>query len=179
MCGSPPHAWGRCFLSLFGSLLFGGSPPHAWGRWDKGWGAFPPLTVHPHMRGADGTVESNNILGAGSPPHAWGRCILSVAAPTRCRFTPTCVGQIHYSGKVVNNSCRFTPTCVGQITPSFRSAIRIFGSPPHAWGRCIWCAVFVRLPIGSPPHAWGRWSAWLRSALFPPVHPHMRGADAD
>ena len=111
--GSPPHAWGQSGRAFRKIGLTLGSPPHAWGQWAthaatgatdrftptcvgtivrsvRGfgrWTVHPHMrgdngssrprerrySVHPHMRGDNDGMPQNVDLLTGSPPHAWGQ----------------------------------------------------------------------------------------------------------
>ena len=91
-----------------------GSPPRAWGRWPRSPGGsgrrrFTPTcvgkirlmsqgqgraTVHPHVRGEDGSRFPPRLTQPGSPPRAWGRFPHMAVLFGRGRFTPTCVGKM-------------------------------------------------------------------------------------
>ena len=122
-CGSPPHAWGRCY--------------------DVGIDLLHVLRFTPTCVGQMFMRSAMKYGYHGSPPHAWGRCTTRRQNAGRMsRFTPTCVGQITGPNNEINSLSRFTPTCVGQIRleHQFRP-FRLYGSPPHAWGR--WYALLV------------------------------------
>src|SRR5690606_41962822 len=59
--------------------------------------SFPPRrssvpTVHPHVRGVDGSRCGRRGERGGSPPRAWGRLQVLRQALLASRFTPTCAG---------------------------------------------------------------------------------------
>ena len=157
LAGSPPHAWGRCFLV-------------------KNFFIINP--VHPHMRGADGALPGGINGSSAVHPHMRGADNHVVVELRRIlRFTPTCVGQIHSLQ---------SPSVSSSVHPHMRGAdesnphiqpICFIGSPPHAWGRCSSIVELSLSPDGSPPHAWGRCSICYSDTFWNKVHPHMRGAD--
>ena len=73
------------------------------------------------------------------------------------RFIPTCVGQMFLLTACLLQPRRFIPTCVGQIMAGDGRTAR---------------------PAGSSPRAWGRFPYRRSLRCVPPVHPHVRGADA-
>src|SRR5690606_12600160 len=91
-------------------------------------------TVHPHVRGDDGSGAKWRRLPPGSPPRAWGR--------------PTDLNAQRALG-------RFTPTCVG-TTAAFAESARAFAVHPHVRGDDGLAARGVVNICGSPPRAWGR-----------------------
>ena len=113
--GSPPHAWGQCYIINFIAIR--------------------QESVHPHMRGDNRYSPIQHSKYHGSPPHAWGQCGFLIDVFGVDRFTPTCVGTIsHFSIASITHlvhphmrgdnppisqtsDCiiRFTPTCVGTI----------------------------------------------------------------
>ena len=151
-----PTCVGQTFRNVYdGSVAFGSSP-RAWGRQSVRLTVVAGISVHPHVRGADGTQgalqhlvlrfiptcvgqtfsgTASQDLWVGSSPHAWGRPVPEDPHVVQHRFIPTCVGQTR--------------------SAAARSAV-FCGSSPHAWGR--------RPPPCGPGHQ-------------SPVHPHMRGAD--
>ena len=153
--GSPPHAWGRCLVPgrTCGKSRF---TPTCVGQMLDSWWIRSSWAVHPHMRGADVASLPITLRAIGSPPHAWGRLIFKWSEVQIPRFTPTCVGQMLLQQS--SSSCR-------SVHPHMRGAdlflclyfCEYFGSPPHAWGRCMTPDFGHAMEDGSPPHAWGRW----------------------
>ena len=73
-----------------------------------------PLTVHPHVRGADDANIPHHHNSYGSSPRAWGRLLAAPHPVKIARFIPTCVGQTRSGRGGVGREVRFIPTCVGQ-----------------------------------------------------------------
>ena len=96
--------------------------------------AWPPVAVHPHVRGEDISGRFACTPADGSPPRAWGR-------------------RRHLACK--RHGRRFTPTCVGK---TFRSPSRHASRAvhPHVRGEDSWLRSSVFFTAGSPPRAWGR-----------------------
>ncbi len=70
---SPPRAWGkRAERKKIKPPTFG-SPPRAWGKRWPAPSRFPPIAVHPHVRGDSFRSAFNRSSSAGSPPRAWGK----------------------------------------------------------------------------------------------------------
>ena len=187
---SPPRAWGRRRRHPRRA-----QPARLWGRPARGaaWigtcrftptcvGTTAPelqsvdlLTVHPHVRGDDGSHHTYTPYRNGSPPRAWGRHRRKLSSYPATRFTPTCVGTT----LVLPLRIAFTA-----VHPHVRGDDRLAqsgpdvlpGSPPRAWGRrsiaiggtipmrftptCVGTtghAMTRRVTVsGSPPRAWGR-----------------------
>ncbi len=51
------------------------------------------------------------------------------------------------------------------------------GSPPHAWGKLHWLALYFQ-PLRFTPTCVGKINAVLIAPIAPPVHPHMRGENS-
>ncbi len=179
-----------------------------------------PITVHPHMRGANEDQAIDLLFVRRFIPTCVGQTHQRpVKSALQRRFIPTCVGQTPVKLCHAPSSLRFIPTCVGQtgrspwplasrpVHPHMRGAncgciVRKSddrGSSPHAWGKRL-CrggkVFFIRfIPTcvgqtrsmrsrnatlnGSSPHAWGKRRCWPLHRRRTPVHPHMRGANAD
>src|SRR5438093_7150659 len=73
---------------------------------------------------------------------------------------------------------RFTPTCVGKTCDSVSRAWVASGSPPHAWGRRP-SLPLRRLRRRFTPTCVGKTPSAPPLPRATPVHPHMRGEDAD
>ena len=167
-------------------LTICGSPPHAWGRCRPGGRRFTPTCV---------TVDVAAMTEGGSPPHAWGRQLVTITGTHDARFTPTCVGKtwslpngslflaVHPHMRGEDAVCqwwrsarsgspphawgrrppvkrsplalRFTPTCVGKTRATGPKTHR---SPvhPHMRGEDLNHLPACAPSPGSPPHAWGR-----------------------
>ena len=134
-----------------------GSSPRAWGRrgvLPRGWSSG---SVHPHVRGADGSAEHGTQASGRFIPTCVGQTRLERARAPRAPVHPHVRGadvRICVAGRVRN---RFIPTCVGQTYVYPLMLANSFGSSPRAWGRRN------RRP------SW-RWES--------AVHPHVRGADS-
>ena len=90
--GSPPHAWGRQKLGIYG-ILAARFTPTCVGKTSTLASGISFSSVHPHMRGEDVAALRVANGGNGSPPHAWGRRASFVIRCAVGRFTPTCVGK--------------------------------------------------------------------------------------
>ncbi len=148
------------------------------------------------MRGEDVFNRAPGHTRSGSPPHAWGRHWWQLATAFGLRFTPTCVGKTVAMRKTFP-SRSVHPHMRGEDFSLLITFSRLFGSPPHAWGRLASRSVCDRA-AGSPPHAWGRpllLADICNCPRFTPtcvgktvphieriyslsVHPHMRGEDS-
>jgi len=130
--------------------------------------------VHPHTRGEYGKLSFQSPFSHGSPPHTWGILERSSSFSFLFRFTPTHVGNTHWSAY---NPGGFPvhPHTRGEYVLEGVSVPIQFGSPPHTWG--ILCLVLLigralrftpthvgKYPAlalaseggsGSPPHTWG------------------------
>ena len=151
-----PHTRGDNFNPLFSFVRPIGSPPHAWGQsnptpYMMAKHRFTPTrvgtmtivvsicnqrTVHPHTRG-DNETYSVDVTGySGSPPHAWGQSCHRRASTAPSGFTPTRVGTIlPQAGE--HGAVGVHPHTRGDNRPVLTMRIRVFGSPPHAWGQ-LW-----------------------------------------
>jgi len=153
-----------------------GSPPRAWGRLRSASAISNGVPVHPHVRGEDLRKRLPDTALHGSPPRAWGRPPVVRARAVRERFTPTCVGKTTGSSTEWWNPT-VHPHVRGEDSDSRNHEARSPGSPPRAWGRrvrlsrhaCI--ARFTPTCVGKTPST-GHWRSQ------PPVHPHVRGEDA-
>ena len=90
----------------------------------------------------------------------------------RCRFIPTCVGNIACRSIWHAIVSRFIPTCVGNIRRCISS--NAVGSSPRAWGIHPTDRISASVR-GSSPRAWGTLLSILRHRRSSPVHPHVRG----
>ena len=114
--GSSPRAWGRCRLTVAVPFCACGSSPRAWGRFASITMALSVLSVHPHVRGAD---------GGSRPRPADGQ-----------RFIPTCVGQMLSLPSMTPLNAGSSPRAWGRFFMYPTASSRIAGSSPRAWGRC-------------------------------------------
>ncbi len=94
--GTPPHAWGQ-FYCLFCKFIKFRYTPTCVGTMVIKMGKGPMITVHPHMRGDNTNRTIRNIFNSGTPPHAWGQCGIIFNFDSMRRYTPTCVGTIHFN----------------------------------------------------------------------------------
>ena len=168
-----------------------GSPPDEWGRRSSAKFRWARFRFTPH-RGADTVCRSDQCLFR-FPPHR-GADVSRRSFRSGVRITPTCVGQTK-EFFVCADPPRFTPTCVGRQRRFF-VANPIGGFTPTCVGQTFGLKCFMGF-LGSPHMPWGRppehrplililrftptcVGQTLRTAsnhAFPPVHPHMRGAD--
>jgi len=152
---------------------FSGTPPRAWGQHpyaacDRTSYRYTPTcvgttspsscsprrpSVHPHVRGDNGSRRPLPGDRRGTPPRAWGQ-------PSDRRQG---VGDR-----------RYTPTCVG-TTPGLTARQLRWSVHPHVrgdnWRRRLSCPT----QDGTPPRAWGQPAATASSAAAWTVHPHVRG----
>ena len=89
--GSPPRAWGQPSsrppvmpASRFTPTCVGTTGGRTSGA--------VPMTVHPHVRGDNGSSGCWMVASVGSPPRAWGQQTAHQTGQVAVRFTPTCVG---------------------------------------------------------------------------------------
>ena len=168
-----PHGRGdNAFFLRVNAVLFG-SPPRAWGQFfvlrrqtttrrftPTGVGTISPArsgrgsdTVHPHGRGDNLDERAPADRFAGSPPRAWGQSGGAGDQGAQRRFTPTGVGTMR-SGDGVRNRSAVHPHGRGDNSPQPAPTRAPRGSPPRAWGQCIYA------------NAWN---------VHRTVHPHGRG----
>ena len=152
--GSPPRAWGRLRGDPSGGGLLRFTPTRVGTTtWRRSFG--PPMSVHPHARGDDGSAGMLLKKSCGSPPRAWGRRDPITRLGVLRRFTPTRVGTTFAQGSA----------CAG-------SAVH-----PHARGddaQALSCGR-PRTPVH--PHARGDDTAAPIRRAHQSVHPHARGED--
>jgi len=130
-------------------------------------------TVHPHVRGDNGTRAPPPTGAIGSPPRAWGQYASKYGFTISSRFTPTCVGTMSL------------------VAP--RRDLR--SVHPHVRGDNAATKIFMPFVLGSPPRAWGQFKVDVHTRIwtrFTPtcvgtiisralhdvslaVHPHVRG----
>jgi len=130
--GSPPRAWGirLCFLrppcaNRFTPTCVGNTS--AWRSHSRN------IAVHPHVRGEYSSPRWAARQAAGSPPRAWGIQIQRRKHLYHPRFTPTCVGNTHFSPprpawQAVHPHVR------GEYPRPWAPSRGQPGSPPRAWG---------------------------------------------
>ena len=173
--------------------LSAGSPPRAWGRLQfiaprRRIDRFTPTCV-----GTAISMIGSHNSAYGSPPRAWGRRGNRCYAYRGERFTPTCVGTAWRRprcrrGRTVHPHVR------GDGLLLWYDALCSHGSPPRAWGRrapgwqdeaaprftptCVGTAEaqenqFDRIRF--TPTCVGTALSSHSLALYPAVHPHVRG----
>ena len=111
----------------------------------------------------------------GSLPRAWGRLEAEAVVVLRERFTPTCVGQTHFS-HLRNKPTPVHPHGRGADRRCDASSTPINGSPPRAWGRRLRIALAPACPRFTPTCV-GQTSLTAGVSTAFSVHPHVRGAD--
>ena len=133
--GSPPRAWGqpgghepgvtpsRFTPTCVGTTISVRDP----GR---------NRTVHPHVRGDNGTEYVAPSAGTGSPPRAWGQRSSLGLRPCRTRFTPTCVGTTS-GGDKKERADTVHPHVRGDNLSCGKTTVKRHGSPPRAWGQPV------------------------------------------
>ena len=154
--GSSPRAWGRFrlqpgdgFLRRFIPTCMGQMRSRIFHRL--------PVTVHPHVRGADSMSAASNSGFIAVHPHVRGADYLRRLPQNRRRTVhPHVRGADHVAH-------------VSQAVPC--------GSSPRAWGRCIRARYGKFRIVGSSPRAWGRFLPQILESPPHSVHPHVRGAD--
>ena len=131
------------------------------------------MTVHPHVRGEYRRTTCTTVSALGSPPRAWGIRSVFPCHFSRCRFTPTCVGNTHASTHVpVTDSVH--PHVRGEYLGGALDRQSGGGSPPRAWGIPIEILVVTLRPRFTPTCVGNTEPPRPR---IPPhtVHPHVRG----
>jgi len=130
--GSPPHAWGHFMVKALIHWIFRFTPTRV-GTFCPSSAASSISAVHPHTRGDISRRVADEYETRGSPPHAWGH--LFSPAPRRrvLRFTPTRVGTFELYCRATH-SIPVHPHTRADIAVRRNRKIRLFGSPPHAWG---------------------------------------------
>ncbi len=109
----------------------------------------------------------------GSPPHAWGKYSGIGIIDGADRFTPTCVGKIS-SDPDARCQPAVHPHMRGENVLSIKLIALLLGSPPHAWGKCVYY-VHTLIIYRFTPTCVGKIGYRSQSLSQPPVHPHMRG----
>ena len=171
---TPPHAWGRRWLTNAELWAMRNTPTCVGKTFQAATLSFPQWK-HPHMRGEDSDWRGAFIRDGETPPHAWGRRERKPAAGREKRNTPTCVGKT------------FTAVCTASITwkhPHMRGednhACLIHHiseeTPPHAWGRPT-LAISAELCPGNTPTCVGKTICEKMYGNAMEKHPHMRGED--
>jgi len=174
--GSPPRAWGRLdndALSRLGHRF----TPTCVGKTTCPSPSFAADTVHPHVRGEDGSPGGKYSTHIGSPPRAWGRRLNQTVLAGRFRFTPTCVGKTSWQ-RVLSGTCAVHPHVRGEDRRLRRSSASGIGSPPRAWGR-RWGPLLAPRGNRFTPTCVGKTLISQRQQRPSSVHPHVRGEDAD
>ena len=176
-----------------------GSSPRAWGRCHRSCPAHPGFPVHPHVRGADGKTRLSIRRGSAVHPHVRGADNSSGATHGR-------PNSVHPHVRGADAACSLLPAPAAPVHPHVRGAdslLDYIGCKyarfiPRAWGRChtrhdcerkprfiptcVGQIIHFDMPPngqpGSSPRAWGRCFELFWQGCVPPVHPHVRGADA-
>ena len=167
--GSPPRAWGRrgpCRASRPPSRF----TPTCVGKTRASTAPARIPSVHPHVRGEDGTGNTGTKTFAGSPPRAWGRPddLGDFADPPR--FTPTCVGKTQLAG------VRCAASAVHPHVRGEDERRPSECSPPRAWGRLRDLDTIPKR-LRFTPTCVGKTTPDSISANSLSVHPHVRGED--
>ena len=153
-----------------------GSSPHTWGipSQEKDLplsGRFIPTYV-----GHTALLQSGQRYVCGSSPHTWGIQGGTVKWIALVRFIPTYVGHTQL-GCNANVGDTVHPHIRGAYSHSSCSMIGGCGSSPHTWGirsqenQYRKKSRFIPTYVGHTPARCG-------GGLWPPVHPHIRGAYA-
>ena len=172
--GSPPRAWGR----RLGEAPDGRAPrftPTCVGKTRCSARASRPRPVHPHVRGEDLLHHADRDLEAGSPPRAWGRQGNNLLAVEAWRFTPTCVGKTSCAAQAMTRRT-VHPHVRGEDGTISKGYSTRVGSPPRAWGRRVGHDA-QQVALRFTPTCVGKTIAAPLLALWPSVHPHVRGED--
>ena len=135
-CGSPPRAWGQQPQIPRGQIHHRFTPTCVGTTWTHG-GATPNFSVHPHVRGDNGSVAPEAWAKIGSPPRAWGQPPAALPRPRPGRFTPTCVGTTMISWTPVTAKS-VHPHVRGDNMAAYGQYKAYVGSPPRAWGQPLW-----------------------------------------
>ncbi len=112
-----------------------GSSPRTWGKCLHRCRSGSRQAVHPHVRGANFSINPMSTFSGGSSPRTWGRYFAVVKHVGRNRFIPTYVGQMIFLKVVVYAPVRFIPTYVGQISTTLTNHADLVGSSPRTWGK--------------------------------------------
>ena len=131
--GTPPLAWGQPNFCAVGSRIGRYTPTRVGTTHDPA-EAPDHSEVHPHSRGDNRCRSESAAAWRGTPPLAWGQLDIHVIDVLRTRYTPTRVGttkqrihawrnwEVHPHSRGDNSGCR-------------SGKVRIFGTPPLAWGQ--------------------------------------------
>ena len=126
--GTPPHAWGKRSTCAHYCGRFRYTPTCV-GKTFSINACRASSSVHPHMRGENGSHCAWPFARQGTPPHAWGKLDSSY-----CRL----------------HLVRYTPTCVGKTKVAKLQALMIDGTPPHAWGKRVLAPLVLLQPRYTP-----------------------------
>ncbi len=133
----------------------------------------PEPAVHPHACGEHWLAMTVQIDAAGSPPRMWGthdRPTLGLSPP---RFTPTHVGNTHWSPPAPVGHAVHPHAC-GEHELNFFVSLSTPGSPPRMWGTLAhFVSPFVCWRF-TPTHVGNTWEH-TSSYVMRPVHPHACG----
>ena len=135
----------------------------------------PELEAHPHVRGEDGGVIVWTVEPFGSPPRAWGGQSRILAGLLAGRLTPTCVGRTPQK-LVCEPLGPAHPHVRGEDVNIDAKAIRLYGSPPRAWGGLIGRGAGAQCDRLTPTCV-GRTTGRAARRSCGPAHPHVRGED--
>ncbi len=193
-CGAPPRAWVDT-IPRISSWPFTGAPhvrgvdvtpalrdgaegrstPTCVGRTPMSSHRVPPITEHPHVRGADFGEHGQGDIVYGAPPRAWGGLQDADRRRVVRRSTPTCVGRTMSSTEASTHSPEH-PHVRGADLHRVGHAPPVHGAPPRAWGGPGRTGVAAQRRRSTPTCV-GRtgWTPWPASC--PAEHPHVRGAD--
>ena len=172
--GSPPHARGR----LAGVQLDVADPgitPACAGKTTSRPSAAGHRKDHPRMRGEDSIGKIARSNASGSPPHARGRPHRGVRRVVLHRITPACAGKTQIASPIWWYSSDH-PRMRGEDLVAVTGGGGVFGSPPHARGRPIFCRLGAS-PVGITPACAGKTKLSSDISAFKPDHPRMRGED--
>ena len=130
-------------------------------------------SVHPHVRGDNGSVGDELRRPIGSPPRAWGQWPLALPPTLPVRFTPTCVGTMRYES-FMSNRISVHPHVRGDNDSMCFRQLGSNGSPPRAWGQLI---------VHPSPYPIIRFTPTCVGTMLisnevfkdTTVHPHVRG----
>ena len=134
--GSPPRAWGQ-YLGDAVQRSQNRFTPTGVGTIGRCTRPSRPASVHPHGRGDNRDIKALQWMVYGSPPRAWGQLFLTLLPTLIERFTPTGVGTM-------SGTYRIVPT----------DAVH-----PHGRGDNLVAAAAEGINIGSPPRAWGQFGS--------------------
>ena len=172
-----------------------GTSPHAWGKRSAAPTVPPPLryiptcvgqttdtetgevrpSVHPHMRGANLSLQPLTFAMPGTSPHAWGKRLRAGRIETLFRYIPTCVGQTLILA-VILISLPVHPHMRGANVIILGCCQGRVGTSPHAWGKHE--VNFEREVVERYiPTCVGQTQKRPEQVRGLAVHPHMRGAN--